>query len=153
MPLITLKLEVETQFWLGRQFLIWMPPFLAFSLVFPIQPPALSPLAPCLSPNQNCLPGTSLAVQWLGLSASTAEGTGSIPGQGTKIPYTIWRSQKKSSFKNNNKKQNKTLPSYLSSVVGCKLKAACPAKVTFSLWFFYFWNEKRQHDHQTSFLL
>ena len=29
--------------------------------------------------------GTSLVVQWLGLSATTAGGTGSIPGQGTKI--------------------------------------------------------------------
>ena len=28
----------------------------------------------------------SLAVQWLGLSTLTAEGPGSIPGQGTKIP-------------------------------------------------------------------
>ncbi|XP_066889217.1 transducin-like enhancer protein 2 isoform X6 [Kogia breviceps] len=30
--------------------------------------------------------GTSLAVQWLGLHAPMAGGTGSIPGQGTKIP-------------------------------------------------------------------
>ena len=30
--------------------------------------------------------GTSLVVQWLGLCTSTAEGVGSIPGQGTKIP-------------------------------------------------------------------
>ena len=30
--------------------------------------------------------GNSLVVQWLGLSAFTAKGTGSIPGQGTKIP-------------------------------------------------------------------
>ena len=30
--------------------------------------------------------GNSLAVQWLGLPASTAEGPGQIPGQGTKIP-------------------------------------------------------------------
>ena len=29
---------------------------------------------------------TSLAVQWLGLHASTAGGTGSFPGQGAKIP-------------------------------------------------------------------
>ena len=29
--------------------------------------------------------GNSLAVQWLGLHASTAEGKGSIPHQGTKI--------------------------------------------------------------------
>ena len=31
--------------------------------------------------------GTSLAVQWLRLCASNAEGTGSIPDQGTKIPH------------------------------------------------------------------
>ena len=31
--------------------------------------------------------GTSLAVQWLRLCTSTAEGTSSIPGQGTKIAY------------------------------------------------------------------
>ena len=30
---------------------------------------------------------TSLAVQWLGLSISTAGGMGLIPGQGTKIPH------------------------------------------------------------------
>ena len=31
--------------------------------------------------------GNSLAVQWIGLHASTAGGTGSIPGGGTKIPH------------------------------------------------------------------
>ena len=30
--------------------------------------------------------GNSLVVQWLGLCAFSAEGQGSIPGQGTKIP-------------------------------------------------------------------
>ena len=30
--------------------------------------------------------GTSLAIQWLRLCVSTAGGTGSIPGRGTKIP-------------------------------------------------------------------
>ena len=39
--------------------------------------------------------GTSLAVQWLRLHASTAWGTGSFPGQGTKIPQAAWPSQKK----------------------------------------------------------
>ena len=34
----------------------------------------------------NVQPGTSLAVQWLGLHGLTAEGPGSIPGWGTKIP-------------------------------------------------------------------
>ena len=33
-----------------------------------------------------CIPGNSLAVQWLGLRASTAGGLGLIPGWGTKIP-------------------------------------------------------------------
>ena len=33
--------------------------------------------------------GTSLAVQWLGLCASTAGGERSIPGQGTKIPQAM----------------------------------------------------------------
>ena len=31
--------------------------------------------------------GNSLAVQWLGLCASTAGGKGSIPSGGTKIPH------------------------------------------------------------------
>ena len=35
--------------------------------------------------------GTSLVVQWLGVHASTTGGTGSIPGQGTKILHaTQW---------------------------------------------------------------
>ena len=39
--------------------------------------------------------GSSLVVQWLGLCALTAEGPGSIPGQGTKIPQAAWHSQNK----------------------------------------------------------
>ena len=43
----------------------------------------------------NCAWGlTSLAVQWLGLHASTAGGVGSIPGQGTEIPQAAWHGQK-----------------------------------------------------------
>ena len=38
--------------------------------------------------------GNSLAVQWLGLCTFTAEGTGSIPGRGTKIPQAAQCSQK-----------------------------------------------------------
>ena len=33
--------------------------------------------------------GTSLAVQWLRLHASTAGGMCSIPGRGTKIPHAV----------------------------------------------------------------
>ena len=39
--------------------------------------------------------GTSLAVQWLGLHASTARGMGSIPGRGTKILHATPRPKKK----------------------------------------------------------
>ena len=37
----------------------------------------------------------SLAVQWLRLHDATAGGMGLIPGQGTKILYVLWCSQKK----------------------------------------------------------
>ena len=39
--------------------------------------------------------GHSLAVQWLGLLASTERGTGSIPGWGIKIPHAVWQGRKK----------------------------------------------------------
>ena len=54
--------------------------------------------------------GNSLAVQWSGLGTFTAEGLGSIPGQGTKIPQAMWCGQNKTKQKqkakqtNNNKK-------------------------------------------------
>ena len=35
-----------------------------------------------------------MAVQWLGLCAFTAEGLGSIPGQGTKIPQAKKKEKK-----------------------------------------------------------
>ena len=42
--------------------------------------------------------GTSLAVQWLRLQASTAGGMGSISGLGIKIPHAAGCSQKKKKF-------------------------------------------------------
>ena len=39
-------------------------------------------------------PRTSLAVQWLRIHASTAGGTGLMPGWGTKILYDAWCGQK-----------------------------------------------------------
>ena len=44
---------------------------------------------------QNRTVGTSLAVQWLKLHASTAGGMGSTSGQGTRIPHAAWCGQKK----------------------------------------------------------
>ena len=44
--------------------------------------------------------GNSLVVQWLGLYAFTAKGSGSISGQGTKIPQAVQCSQKKKSHAN-----------------------------------------------------
>ena len=48
-------------------------------------------------------PGTSLVVQWLRLSASSAGGMSLIPGQGTEIPHVTWYSQKKKTKKKTNK--------------------------------------------------
>ena len=42
--------------------------------------------------------GTSLSVQWLRLQASTAGGTGLIPGQGTKILQAVRPKKKKFSL-------------------------------------------------------
>ena len=39
--------------------------------------------------------GNSLAIQWLRICASIAEGTVSTPGQGIKIPHAAWHSQEK----------------------------------------------------------
>ena len=38
--------------------------------------------------------GTSLVVQWLRRRPTTAGGTDSIPGGGTKIPHAVWCGQK-----------------------------------------------------------
>lgn len=43
--------------------------------------------------------GNSLAIQWLGFHASTARGTSSVLGQGTKIPHATRHGQN-----NNNSK-------------------------------------------------
>ena len=43
--------------------------------------------------------GNSLAVQWLGLRASSAGGTGSITGWETKIPHATWHGQKRSQLR------------------------------------------------------
>ena len=45
--------------------------------------------------SKRILPGNSLAVQWLGLPYSTAEGAGLIPDWGTKIPQARRCGQKK----------------------------------------------------------
>ena len=46
--------------------------------------------------------GSSLVVQWLGLSAPTARGPGSVLGWGTKIPQALWLSKKKKKTEKNN---------------------------------------------------
>ena len=55
--------------------------------------------------------GTFLVVQWLRLRAPTADGTSSIPGQGTKIP----RAQLRGHQKTNEKVQSRLCPSHCST--------------------------------------
>ena len=43
----------------------------------------------------------SLVVQWLRLHTSIAGGTGTNPGQGTKIPHASWYGQKNPKTKSN----------------------------------------------------
>ena len=45
--------------------------------------------------------GNSLVAQWSGFRALTAEGPGSIPGRGTKIPQVTRRGQEKRKEKKN----------------------------------------------------
>ena len=59
--------------------------------------------------------GTSLVVQWLRLHASTAGGTGSIPGGATKIPHA-WRCGKKKKTKKEPTKNQKILAWRLKSL-------------------------------------
>ena len=46
-----------------------------------------------------------LVVQWLGLSALTAEGPGLISGQQTEIPQVVWFSKKKREKQEHSPKQ------------------------------------------------
>ena len=48
----------------------------------------------CSRPSQNASSRGISAAQWLGLCTSTAEGVGSIPAWGAKIPPATWRGQK-----------------------------------------------------------
>ena len=57
--------------------------------------------------NKNATSGTSLAGQWLKLCASTARGSGPIPGRGTKIAHATRHGQKKEC---NKLSQSCTLP-------------------------------------------
>ena len=58
----------------------------------PIPPPASLPTVVLLKSRDF---RNSLASQWLGdLCAFTAEGVGSAPGRGSKIPQAMWHGQK-----------------------------------------------------------
>ena len=60
--------------------------------------------------------GTSLAVQRLRLCTPNAGSTGSIPGQGTKIPHAAWRSQ--------NKKKTATFPNWSTVSLSINMPAS-----------------------------
>ena len=62
--------------------------------------------------------GDSLVVQWLGLHALNAEGLGSIPGQGTKIPQALQRSQKNKNLKKKKKESKEGVKGHSISLKG-----------------------------------
>ena len=53
-----------------------------------------SVISHCNTPGQRRERWTSLAVPWLKLCVSTAEGPSSIPGQGIKILHATWPNKK-----------------------------------------------------------
>lgn len=55
-------------------------------------------------------------VQGLGLHASTTEGTGLIPGLGTKILHASWRGQKKRKEKNKGERHQENLARILLTI-------------------------------------
>ena len=65
-------------------------------------------ILPIFLPHQHILQKqkkrNSLAVQWLGLRAFTAEGPDSIPGRGTKIPQALRCGQTKQNKQTKNQK-------------------------------------------------
>ena len=69
------------------------------------------------SSQSNADPGTSLAVQWLRLCASTARGMGSVPGQRTEITvhgmWCGWNDIQRTKVKRAETKQNKMELCYL----------------------------------------
>ena len=64
--------------------------------------------------------GTSLAVQWLRLHASTAGGAGSIPGWGTKILHAVRRGQKKKEKKSSAQDGHPGTPRSLPVLSTCR---------------------------------
>ena len=65
------------------------------SFVFRVKGREVVPHGVILCRLGNTYTGTSLAIQWLRLHASTAGGTGSIPGCGTNNPQAMWYGKKK----------------------------------------------------------
>ena len=65
------------------------------SFVFRVEGREVVPHGVILCRLGNTYTGTSLAIQWLRLHASTAGGTGSIPGCGINNPQAMWYGKKK----------------------------------------------------------
>ena len=51
-----------------------------------------------------------MAVKCLGLQASTAGGTGSIPARGTRISQALWHHQKKKKKRKTKERKNRIIP-------------------------------------------
>lgn len=96
------KIE-STLSWHHPQHLLKHPCSVSLPGRLPPAPPSVSPALLSLLPQAafaesapTCfLPGTSVVVQWIGLHASTAGGTGSIPCQGSSACHAVHVAKKK----------------------------------------------------------
>ena len=83
---------------------------------------------------------TSLVVQWFRLCASSAGGSGSIPGQGTKTPHATWWGQKYFKKRGPMKKESKFngILKYLQNLYSpCSSQLCCPQiykHICYTMW-------------------
>ena len=93
----------------GRKYLPWLTKYIMTWLTRASSPKCIT--GPCSSVSKKQTTQSkngqrnSLAVLWLGLCTSIVEGTGLIPGWGTKILQAAWRCQKKKNKKADLKRQ------------------------------------------------
>ena len=76
-------------------FILEKPQLILFPVQFNLPRETANNFISLKTPFKSNKKGNSLEVQWLGLCASTAGGTGSIPGWGTKILHTAQSAKKK----------------------------------------------------------
>ena len=83
-------------------------------------------ISPCPLLRRTPVAGTSLAVHWIRIRASIAEGASSIPGQGTKLPHAACHAEWPRTKKRHRSPEGLPISHILKGQVGDLLPAAVP---------------------------